>query len=78
MQIIYNGRGSGKTTQLINMCDNCNRYIVCKDPKESQRIFQYAKKINKNINFPITYSEFIAGSYFAKGGKKGLGKMERM
>lgn len=58
IQICQLERGAGKTTQLINLADNRNGYIVCFSKTEARRIFKEAQRLNKNIALPITYSEF--------------------
>ena len=69
MKVIYLERGKGKTTELIKICDKTGYYIVCPTQRECGMIFQMAKDMKCNINFPMTYQEFVGGHYgpFVKG-----------
>lgn len=58
MKVIELERLKGKTTELINLADHRKGYIVCHSRDEAHRIFSEAKRLNKNISLPITYSEF--------------------
>lgn len=70
MKVIYNGRGAGKTTELIKICAKQGGYIVCHSFNEAHRIFKQAKKLNLNIPLPISYQEFVNKEYYAKEVKK--------
>lgn len=70
MQVIGGGRQSGKTTQLIQFAANNNGYIVCQSKPEAARIAAQARNMEVNINFPITYQEFIERRYNGKGVSK--------
>ena len=62
--------GQGKTTRLIKKCAKEGGYIVCLSLDECSRIASIAKDLELNINFPISFGEFISGQYYAKGIKK--------
>jgi hypothetical protein len=70
MIIIDIGRGRGKTYQLIARAAENSAYIICKDRAEAERIFQSALDRGLNINFPLTFSEFINKEYYGKGIKE--------
>lgn len=67
MKTIAKPRGSGKTTKLIKMSAKSGSYIVCLNQREAGRIFDQARNEDKDINFPITYDEFINKRYYGKG-----------
>ena len=67
MRIIEFGRGAGKTYQLITKAAENNAYIVCRDRKEVERIFQVALDRGLDINFPITFQEFANKRYYGAG-----------
>ena len=60
-------RASGKTHKLIELSSERHAYIVCKDRKEAERIFQDSLDRKLKIPFPITYAEFINKQYYGKG-----------
>ena len=70
MRIIEFGRGAGKTYQLITKAAENNAYIVCRNRKEAERIFQAALDRGLDINFPITFEEFANKRYYGAGIKK--------
>lgn len=66
MKIIKRGRRNGKTTELIRMCAENGGYIVCRS-KEIAKIIQIqAKEMGLSIPLPLSYAEFIKGSYFGR------------
>jgi len=67
MEIIYKGRGKGKTLDLIRMASENNFDIVARDMKTVDYIFNLAKKHNLSISYPLTYHEFISKKYYGKG-----------
>ena len=67
MKIIAKPRKSGKTVELIKMSAKSHSYIVCQNQRDSSRIFAMAKEKGLDINFPITYGEFINNRYCGKG-----------
>lgn len=69
MQIIYKPRGSGKTTDLIKEAAKTFSYIVCQNYKEADRIRNRARTLGLDISYPITYREFLDGSYNLIGSK---------
>ena len=70
MNIINLERGHGKTYHLITEAAKNNAYIVCRDKAEAERIFQIALDRELNINFPITFQEFINKWYHGMGIKE--------
>lgn len=64
---IASKRRTGKTTQLIGMADNRQGYIVCHSREEANRIAHEARVMDANINFPLTYHEFVSGQYYGRG-----------
>ena len=67
MKIIYGGRGSGKTTRLIEESAKDEGYIVCITKRACSRVFSQAQKLELDIPFPITYDELIKGQFYGKG-----------
>lgn len=70
MKVIILPRRGGKTTKLISKADNYNGYIVCHNKLEAERIMSEAKKLNKKINWPLTYNDLLSGHYYKPGIKK--------
>ena len=66
MNIIYNGRGKGKTTELIKMSAEKNLYILVANRNSQREVFELARDLNLNIPFPITVEE-----YFTSGKLRG-------
>lgn len=58
MKVIEAPIGLGKTTELIEFANNKKGYIVCHSRDEAHRISKLATFLDKNIFFPITYTEF--------------------
>ena len=67
MKIIYGDRRSGKTIELINMAHKRGGYIVCLNHNEAYRIAMVAEEMGLNINFPLSYSEFLLKQYNRMG-----------
>lgn len=66
MRVICGSRRTGKTTKLIELCDEAEKqgevsYIVCHSSSEARRIANMAKHLNKVIGFPITFDELQKG-----------------
>ena len=59
MQVICKGRRCGKTTDLINLAHDKTVYIVCADKNRVQYVNKLAKRLNKNILFPVTFGEYM-------------------
>lgn len=59
MNIIYKGRGKGKTTELIKMSAEKNLYILVADRNRQREVFNLARDLNMNILFPITIEEYF-------------------
>ena len=69
MKIILASRRMGKTTLLIREAAAQGYYIVCHSREECSRIFGMAKELELDINFPITYDEFLKSNYSLRGVK---------
>lgn len=66
MQIIMRGRRNGKTTELIKMCAENGGYIVCRSKEIAKMIQVQAKEMGLSIPLPLSYTEFISGSYYGR------------
>lgn len=67
MEIIMGNRNSGKTTKLIEEAHKYNGYIVAIDRQDADRIYKQAMMMDKDINYPLTYAEFIGNRYYDRG-----------
>lgn len=68
MRVIYSGRRTSRTTQLIEACARAEAngevsYIVCGNHDQAYAIHQKAKEMGKWIGFPLTYDEFLSRRY---------------
>lgn len=63
MHVIHKERNAGKTTELIALASDEGGYIVCHSHKEAHRISRVAEISGKQIPFPITYDEYLRGSF---------------
>jgi hypothetical protein len=66
MKVIHKPRQAGKTTALIKLASQEGGYIVCHSHNEAYRISKTAEELGKQILFPITYDEYITGSFCGK------------
>lgn len=66
MKVICQARQEGKTTKIIIRAAATGGYIVCQSPAEAFRIYGQAKKMGLDINFPITFTEFLNGAFQGK------------
>lgn len=71
MKVICRPRRSGKTTELIKYASENNLYIVCPDLNFVRQIADKAKELNIDINYPITFREFLNYN-FSKQNIKGF------
>ena len=62
MEIIYGGRGQGKTVTLIKMSSERNIPILVTTETECKRILKQAEKLNVTIPTPITWNDIISGN----------------
>lgn len=67
MRTILRGRRFGKTYGLIRLADNKNGCIVCVSRQHAETIVSMANEMDCNINFPITFDEFINHKYYRHG-----------
>jgi len=58
--------GSGKTIKLIKECAERDGCIICKTMDTARDIAMVADKIEVNIRFPLSYSEFQQRNYISK------------
>jgi ABC-type Mn2+/Zn2+ transport system ATPase subunit len=63
MNIITGSRRSGKTTKMIRLAAERGGYIVCRGHSEAHRIATIARELGVDINFPISYDDFIKRRY---------------
>ena len=70
MQIIYKERQEGKTEELIKLSHEHGYYMVVANMKTAQDVRDYAKEMDYNIPYPMTYHEFLTGKYNGMGVKK--------
>lgn len=70
MDIIYEERGSGKTTKLIQMSHDTWTYIVTTDRKRADYIFRMARDLGIDIPNPVSWDEckrdMFEGSFIKK------------
>jgi len=66
MKVIHKPRRTGKTTELIKIASQEGGYIVCYSYEEVYRISKTAEEMGEQILFPITYDEFLNGSFCSK------------
>jgi hypothetical protein len=66
VKVIYKERRTGKTTELIDMASQNGGYIICHSRDEAYRISKEAEKNGKQILFPLTYEEYLNGSFCGK------------
>lgn len=60
-------RHAGKTTQLIRRAANANGYIVARDTSRVELIQRMARDLDVDIRAPMTFREFIEGSFYPPG-----------
>lgn len=64
MKVIAKPRGAGKTTEVIKEASKLNGYIVCEDKVRVQEIAEQARRMNININLPMTYKDLEEARYY--------------
>lgn len=57
MKIIRNGRGKGKTSELIRQSARDGKYILCMNKARAHYIYEVAIEMNLNIPYPITIAD---------------------
>lgn len=57
MNVIYKGRGQGKTYDMIKLASENKGYILCSTAQQAQHIYNLSKNMSMDIHFPITYSD---------------------
>jgi len=72
MKIIHKKAGKGKTRDAIKLAAKNYSYIVCIDRQNCTEIANFARKLELEIPFPITFNEFINKEYYAPGCKGGF------
>jgi hypothetical protein len=66
VKVIHKPSQTEKTTELIEIASQEGGYIVCHNREEAYRISKTAEEIGKQIPFPITYDEYLNGSFCGK------------
>ena len=72
MTIVIRKRRFGKTTELIKKAAETKGYIVCINLNECSRVFAVSKEMGLDINFPISFDEFLSKKYHGQGIKNFL------
>lgn len=67
MLSIVGGRQQGKTTALIDLAHEHGGYIVVRSKSMAGEVADMARKMERNIAFPLTYEEFLNKRYYGKG-----------
>lgn len=66
-KIYASGRGTGKTTALIEECSKYNHaLIVVPNKARALNVAKMAREMMLDIPFPITFSELLYGYYHGK------------
>ena len=60
MKIIDMERGTGKSTEIVNMSEAKNVPILCPNKREKERIKELAKRHKVAIPEPITWEEYVS------------------
>jgi hypothetical protein len=58
---------SGKTTELIKLSAESFAYLIVGTQERATAVFHQAKEMGLDIPFPLTYDDFVRGSYYGKG-----------
>ena len=67
MKCVIGKARSGKTLELIQISARGFLHIVCRDHKTAWSISQTAKQAELDIPFPLTFREFLSGSFCGRG-----------
>ncbi len=68
-EVVFGGRGCGKTTHLVKHAAESGAYIVCASQEVASHLQKYAKNMGLDIRFPITMDEFTSGDFHPAGCK---------
>lgn len=61
MEIIFKGRGEGKTTELIKRSVATNTYILVLNRKRQRQVADLARKLGyEHMLFPVTIDEHLS------------------
>jgi hypothetical protein len=67
MEVIYEPKGSGKTTEIIKrVSETKGGYIVCPTRDCAHRIFWLSKTMELDIPLPLSWDEFINRQYSSR------------
>ena len=71
MRIIYRGRQTGRTNELIQLAAEAITngelvYIVCATRDRAQMIARKAEELNLQIQYPPDYDEFLSKQWFSR------------
>ena len=73
MKFIIKPRQTGKTTELIKIASKSNgAYIIVSDKLRADQLFNQAKKLGYDINYPLTQNEIVNKKYYGIGVKSFL------
>jgi hypothetical protein len=67
MRVIQYPRRGGKTDALIRQCAKANGYIVVQNRKLAGEVSDRARVLGCDLNFPITFDEFLSGAFDGRG-----------
>lgn len=71
-KIIYQGRRTGKTTQIIKEASKNNMYILVSNMRQAEEMFKQARKMNTPILYPITVNEWKNGKVAWRVKRQGI------
>ena len=63
MKIFATGRQGGKTQRAIEWAVEHDAYIVCHNKVAASQLFRRATDQGLTVHFPLTYDEFLSGSF---------------
>jgi len=67
IEYVLGYRGEGKTTELIKLSAEKYYYMVCADRKRVEYVWDLARKLELDIPFPLTFTEFLEKRYYSRG-----------
>lgn len=67
MKIITDGKAIGKTTKLIKYASEYGYYIVCANKRRVENIVTLARKLNIDINYPLTMNNIVNNEFYSMG-----------
>lgn len=67
MDIIFKGRGQGKTTELINLSERTGAPILVANLSRAKNLIRMALSMNKAIPMPLTLNEYFNAKQYGLG-----------